>query len=311
MKRLLLATILILSALTMQAQPRCAVFQFQAGTGVNNEDIDGISYMFRAYFTPSNYKVIPHEIVVKKVTQLGYKQTGMNPQQLLKVGRDLDALVIVVGTLNKFMDEYSVTIDAIRVEDNWRLASETATFARSEYRGNIKTLTQNLVGKLGGGSSSGSGQNGSGTSSNSSQNGAKTSTSTQVQTDYTDLGLPSGTIWKNFNATGFYTYDEAFSQFGNRLPSKAQWEELKAECQWTWNGSGYKVTGPNGNSIVLPAAGFRDCSGSVGSVGSYGNYCSSTPDGSGSAWYVGFVSSSVGVHSGDRCYSKSVRLVQD
>ena len=116
MKRLLLATILILSVLTIQAQPRCAVFQFQAGTGVNNEDIDGISYMFRAYFTPSDYKVIPHEIVVKKVTQLGYKQTGMNPQQLLNVGRKLDALVIVVGTVTKLMDEYSVTIDAIMVD---------------------------------------------------------------------------------------------------------------------------------------------------------------------------------------------------
>ena len=57
---------------------------------------------------------------------------------------------------------------------------------------------------------------------------------TKVATGYTDLGLPSGTIWKNFNATGFYTYDDAVKQFGSRLPSKAQWEELKAECQWLW-----------------------------------------------------------------------------
>ena len=86
---------------------------------------------------------------------------------------------------------------------------------------------------------------------------------TRVATGYTDLGLPSGTIWKNFNATGFYTYDEAVSQFDDRLPTKEQWEELKAECQWSWNGSGYKVTGPNGNSIVLPASGYRYCDGSV------------------------------------------------
>ena len=87
--------------------------------------------------------------------------------------------------------------------------------------------------------------------------GGSVSSSSAKDTGYTDLGLPSGTIWKNFNATGFYTSDEAVSQFGNRLPTKKQWEELKAECQWSWNGSGYKVTGPNGNSIVLPQRQFH------------------------------------------------------
>ena len=311
MKKLLLAAIMFLFALSMQAQQRCAVFQFQAGDGVNEEDIEGISYIFRSNFYPAGYNVLEHARVVRAVEQRGFKQTEMSPQQLLKVGRDLDASVIVVGTLSKFMDEYSVTIDVTKVENNQRLASETATFARTEYRGKMKTLAQNLAGKLGGGSSSNSSQNSSSTSSNSSQNGAKTSTSTQVQPGYTDLGLPSGTIWKNFNATGFYTYDEAFSQFGNRLPSKAQWEELKAECQWTWNGSGYKVTGPNGNSIVLPAAGWHNCAGSTASVGSGGFYWSSTPIDSGSAWRLGFFSSIVDLIDNPRCCGESVRLVQD
>ena len=130
-------------------------------------------------------------------------------------------------------------------------------------------------------------------------------------TGYTDLGLPSGTKWKNFNATGFYTYDEAVSQFGNRLPTKEQWEELKAECQWSWNGSGYKITGPNGNSIVLPASGYRGCDGSVYHVGSYGSYWSSTPKDSDNAWDLHFDSGGVNVYYYSRCYGQYVRLVQD
>lgn len=131
-----------------------------------------------------------------------------------------------------------------------------------------------------------------------------------VPRGYTDLGLPSGKLWNDFNAQGFYTYDEAVSQFGNRLPTKADWEELKAECQWSWTGSGYKVTGPNGNSITLPAAGFR-YDGGVGGVGSYGCYWSSTPNGSDRAWALYFSSGSV-VMSNDRRYiGQSVRLVQD
>ena len=135
---------------------------------------------------------------------------------------------------------------------------------------------------------------------------------------YVDLGLPSGTRWKTSNEENasdaeyaFFTYDEAVSQFGLRLPSKEQREELKAECQWAWTGSGYKVTGPNGNSITLPAAGYRRCSGSVDCVGSYGFYWSSTPYGSDNAWGLYFSSGGVYVGDGSRCDGISVRLVQD
>lgn len=47
---------------------------------------------------------------------------------------------------------------------------------------------------------------------------------------------------------------------GWRLPTKEEFEELIQKCKWEWtrNNSreGYKVTGPSGNSIFLPAAGF-------------------------------------------------------
>lgn len=46
-----------------------------------------------------------------------------------------------------------------------------------------------------------------------------------------------------------------------RLPKQAELEELRSKCSWEWatlNGTaGYKVTGPNGNNIFLPAAGWR------------------------------------------------------
>ena len=129
---------------------------------------------------------------------------------------------------------------------------------------------------------------------------------------YVDLGLPSGTLWKDKNeAGGFYTYEQAVSKFGNNLPTKEQLEELKNSCQWTWNGSGYNVVGPSGNSIVLPAEGYSYCSGSVDGVGSYGVYWSSTPLSSEVAWKLYFRSSGVYMYSYSRCYGQSVRLVQD
>lgn len=128
---------------------------------------------------------------------------------------------------------------------------------------------------------------------------------------YVDLGLPSGTKWASINEVGLYSYYDAVNKYGNKLPTKEQLEELKDNCKWTWTGKDYKVTGPNGKSIVLPASGYRNCGGVDKQVGSNGYYWSSAPNGSSYAWHLAFYS--VGVDMGDdsRCYGHSVRLVQD
>ena len=133
-----------------------------------------------------------------------------------------------------------------------------------------------------------------------------------LNAQWVDLGLPSGTLWKDKNEEGeFYTYEQAVNKFGNSLPTKEQIEELQNQCQWTWTGSGYKVVGPNGKSIYLPAEGRRSCNGSVDYVGSIGSYWSSIPYGSASAWDLYFYSGEVYVLNDGRCSGQSVRLVQD
>ena len=131
-----------------------------------------------------------------------------------------------------------------------------------------------------------------------------------VPAGYVDLGLSSGTYWKETNESGFYSYGNAVSKFGNTLPTREQLEELKNECEWTWTGNGYKVTGPNGESIVLPAAGRRFCDGDVSNVGMCGFYWSSTPCTSVAAWLLCFISSEVSMTYWEHCIGLSVRLVQ-
>ena len=76
-----------------------------------------------------------------------------------------------------------------------------------------------------------------------------------------------------------------------RMPTLDEFEELLDKCTWTWtalNGvNGYKVTGPNGNSIFLPAAGYRYGT-SLGLAGELGGYWSSTPFFTQSAYYLRF-----------------------
>ena len=73
-----------------------------------------------------------------------------------------------------------------------------------------------------------------------------------------------------------------------RMPTYAEFSELKNNCTWDWttqNGvKGYKVTGPNGNSIFLPAAGCVN-GGTLNDAGSRGYYWSS-PRGTGDPDYA-------------------------
>ncbi len=75
--------------------------------------------------------------------------------------------------------------------------------------------------------------------------------------------------------------DAAYVNWGSmwRTPSLEQIQELCDSCTWQYtqqNGmNGHLVTGPNGNTIFLPATGFYN-EGSVSDVGKSGNYTSRT-----------------------------------
>ena len=105
----------------------------------------------------------------------------------------------------------------------------------------------------------------------------------QYWTDYDgDGSWDSGEFADLGDISGNPQYDAATANWGGawRMPTKAEQQELLNNCTWEWttlNGvNGQRVTGPNGNSIFLPAAGYRYGTSSC-NVGSYGLYWSSTP----------------------------------
>ena len=129
----------------------------------------------------------------------------------------------------------------------------------------------------------------------------------------------SKTYGKQMNdIDGRSQYDAARANWGGswRLPTKAECQELADKCTWTWttqNGvKGCKVTGPNGNSIFLPAAGLLHGSSNF-IAGEHGEYWTSTPYESNSdcAYTLNFISRSQGVHRNHRYYGRTVRPVSE
>ena len=102
-------------------------------------------------------------------------------------------------------------------------------------------------------------------------------------------------------------YDAATANLGNdwRMPTKAEIKELRDNCTWEWvqikSINGYKVTGSNGNSIFIPAAGFylssskmyvgekdgNDFWSATSTSTEYAHTCNNLYDGSGRPKYYG------------------------
>jgi len=173
---------------------------------------------------------------------------------------------------------------------------------------------------------------------------------TQTDDGWVDLGLPSGLLWASCNvgaekpqdygdyfawgetkpkvnytegsyndwATRLLPSDDAATVNigdGARMPTKEEWEELNNYCESKWvmyKGKRGKVfKGTNGNSLFLPAAGYRNGS-SLHRDGTLGIYWSSSlyESDPGGAWCMGFSSGSQSVHDNDRYYGRSVRAVR-
>lgn len=106
-------------------------------------------------------------------------------------------------------------------------------------------------------------------------------TETSQDTNYT---IENYVLWKKhiaYDISGNEYYDVARKKWGTtwRLPTEEEYIELENNCTWDWitlgGKAGYKITGPNGNSIFLPAAGFYDGKFRYWDV-SHGSYWSST-----------------------------------
>ena len=112
-------------------------------------------------------------------------------------------------------------------------------------------------------------------------------------------------------------YDVAHVKWGGswRMPTEDECEELIDSCTWTWTTlndvKGYQVTGKNGNSIFLPAAGYYDDD-ELNKDGERGYYWSSTPYDSENSYELYFTGTAQNVsrsNNTSRYYGHSVRPV--
>lgn len=254
MKKLFIICAMCFFPLTINAQ-KCAVLEFRGAKSVSEADVDGISEMFMTYFHPEGYIMVERAQIDKVISEQGFQHSNLTERQSVRIGEILNASKVVLGTVSMLGGEYQVDVRVVDVELGHDIAMEGASFS-GNYRTNVSNLATKLANKI------------AIKPIATVQSQATTNQQNQQNQQYVDLGLPSRTLWKATNeAGGFMTHPQAKYLYGRRLPSMEQWEELNGMCTWVWVGKAYKVTGPNGKSITLPATGYRNPKGSFGSVG--------------------------------------------
>ena len=138
----------------------------------------------------------------------------------------------------------------------------------------------------------------------------------EVLTKETYTSANSETHGESMSDIAGTEYDAATVNWGGdwRMPSRAEIQELIYNCNWEWTTQGgkigYKVTGPNGSSIFLPAAGYRSESSSLLTEGRHGYYWSSAPS-IADAYYLFLHSDEHNVTNYRRYYGCSVRPVRE
>lgn len=127
--------------------------------------------------------------------------------------------------------------------------------------------------------------------------------------------------WNDTDGDGYWDisgtqYDAATFNWGEGwcMPTYTQFLELITKCTWTWitlNGiKGYKVRGPNSNSIFIPAAGYKHDN-ELKYTKTYGTYWTSSLCESiqVSSFDLSFSSKEYVLCDNWRCYGRTVRAV--
>ena len=125
-----------------------AVLGFLHSTNVPAGEAKDITDVFRVNFRPSKYKAMDYDRVDRELEKRGYKNKTLTKQQVCEVGRNLGVKYVVVGTINKLMDEYSVDVQVVNVLKETTVAFEGNAFQKKDCSKEMQTIAQRLASKV-------------------------------------------------------------------------------------------------------------------------------------------------------------------
>lgn len=148
MKKIILMLVAIMMMATVSAQ-RVAVLDFNAGTGVSQADVDGISSIFNTYFSPKGYTLVERTSIDRVIDEQNFQRGEMTQSQMVRVGEILNVSKVVIGDVNVVMGQYNVDVRVVNVESGTIAAKDGATWSHgSSYRTMMSGLASRLANQI-------------------------------------------------------------------------------------------------------------------------------------------------------------------
>ena len=148
MKKIILLFAALTTIATVSAQ-RVAVLDFNAGTGVSQADVDGISSIFNTYFSPDGYTLVERTSIDRVIDEQKFQRGKMTQSQMVRVGEILNVSKVVIGDVNIVMGQYNIDVRVVNVESGTISAREGVTWSPgSSYRTMMSGLASRLANQI-------------------------------------------------------------------------------------------------------------------------------------------------------------------
>lgn len=83
----ILATLSMFFAATTSFAQRIAVLEFNAGAGISQADVEGISAIFNTYFTPAGYTLVERTQIDRVIDEQNFQRGSITQSQMVRIGQ--------------------------------------------------------------------------------------------------------------------------------------------------------------------------------------------------------------------------------
>lgn len=83
----ILVTLSICFAATTSFAQRVAVLEFNAGSGISQADVEGISAIFNTYFTPAGYTLVERAQIDRVIDEQNFQRGSITYPQMVRIGQ--------------------------------------------------------------------------------------------------------------------------------------------------------------------------------------------------------------------------------
>ena len=124
---------------------RVAVLNFNAGSGVTQMEVDGLSSIFNTYFAPKGAEIVERTSVDKILQEQKFQNSRFTNTDMVALGEMLNVSLIIVGDINVVMDQYNVDVRVVNVQTGTTVAKDGTSFSTGgSYRDMMKELGERL-----------------------------------------------------------------------------------------------------------------------------------------------------------------------